>query len=58
MNLKPIAELQRMELPMNDEELKQYKQARRSWNLVLKLVPANSSLARDAQEKLLKLPRL
>ena len=37
------------------EALKDYKQAKKSWELVLKLVPPQSHLAREAREKLLSL---
>jgi len=37
------------------EILKEFNKARRSWNAVLKLAPETSSLAREAQKRLLKL---
>lgn len=55
---QPGAAILHSDLARIYEEIKQYKQARRSWNLVLKLAAPNSSLARDAQKKLLELPHL
>ncbi len=56
-NLKknPRAAILHADLARTYEALKNFKQARRSWNLVLKLVPPTSSLAREAQERLLQL---
>ncbi len=51
----PEAAILHSDLAKAYERIKDYNQAKRSWESVLKLVPSTSSLAREAQERLLQL---
>ena len=52
---KPGAAILHSDLAKVYEVLKDFDKARRSWNIVLKLVPETSSLAREAQKRLFEL---
>jgi len=54
LKTNPGAAILHSDLAKAYEGLKDYNQAKRSWELVLKLIPPTSSLAREAQEKLLQ----
>jgi type IV pilus assembly protein PilF len=51
----PEAAILHSDLAKVYEALKDYSQARKSWNLVLQLEPSTSPLAREAQERLIQL---
>jgi Tfp pilus assembly protein PilF len=53
LKLHPRAAILHSDLAKAYEAIKDYTQARRSWDRVLKLVPSTSHLAKEAQERLL-----
>ncbi|MCP4673875.1 MAG: tetratricopeptide repeat protein, partial [Desulfobacula sp.] len=53
LKVNPRAAILHSDLAKAYEAIKNYNQARKSWNLVLKLVPATSPLAKEARERLL-----
>ncbi|MDM8536570.1 tetratricopeptide repeat protein [Desulfobacterales bacterium HSG17] len=55
LKTNPGAAILHSDLAKAYEGLKDYNQAKRSWELVLRLVPSTSPLAREAQVKLLQL---
>ncbi len=53
LKVNPRAAILHSDLAKAYEAIKNYNQARKSWNLLLKLVPSTSPLAKEAQERLL-----
>lgn len=53
LKVNPRAAILHSDLAKAYEAIKNYNQAKKSWDLVLKLVPSTSPLAREAQERLL-----
>ncbi len=53
LTVKPRAAILHSDLAKAYEAIENYNQAKKSWNLVLKLVPSTSPLAKEALERLL-----
>ena len=52
---KPGAAILHSDLAKTYEALKQYRQAKKSWELVVKLAPSTSPLSREAKERIVQL---